>query len=213
MNIFKHLRHLIPSISLLISLSSCSERKVNQDVPTPKPVEHSTSIPTITYPNEQVIFHSINRGFRDRLDSAKNDLQRSAVVNDCNKARNLYFKDRKSRLHNWAGKVADISTGNNGDWAFIKIIGDVDGFPISYQTHFQRWSVWGEQSILVKGTKVYNQAAQLSIGENVIFSGKIIGSLFYAISEDNAIDVESVMAPTIVLKFESVVPASSGRDQ
>jgi hypothetical protein len=151
----------------------------------------------------------MNQTFKEQLAAANNDLQRSRVVNECDKARTKFFKEKKSRLDNWIGKVMDISSESTGDWAFVKIVSDAAGFQISYQTHYQRWSRWGEKSVLNKGTKAYEQAAQLSVGETVTFSGKIIASLYYQYTEDNSIDVESVESPKIILKFDKITPINT----
>ena len=134
----------------------------------------------------------------------------SALANECDKARSKFFKEKKSRVNNWIGKIADIRNENKGAWAFLRIVSDAGGFPISYQTHYQRWPTWEENSILEKGTKTYQQVSRLSIGQVVSFSGTIIGSIYYSYREDKSIDIESVNSPKIILKFNNIVPFALG---
>jgi hypothetical protein len=204
-------KHFLLSFLLglvFILLPSCNKGKVEQPklsqkteaLPITKPA------PVIQYPKEQISFHETNLRYRNQLIAAKNDIQRSALVDECDKARTKFFKKKKSRLDNWVGKVADIRSENKGDWAFVKIVSDAAGFPIFYQTHYQRWPMWKDNSILIEGTKTYQQVFRLYVGEIVTFSGTIIGSLYYKYSEDKHIDFESVNSPSIILKFNDIVP-------
>ena len=201
--------------STFILLPSCTNRKVDQKALSQRieaaPITPPASV--IQYPAEQFTFHETNLRFRNQLHSAKNDIQRSAVVNECDKARSKFFKEKKSHLNNWVGKIADIRNENKGAWAFLRIVSEAAGFPIFYQTHYQRWPTWKENSILEKGTKTYQQVSRLSIGQIVSFSGTIIGSLYYSYSEDKSIDLESVNSPKIILKFNNVIPFAFGNKE
>ena len=84
----------------------------------------------------------------------------------------------KSRVNNWVGKIAEIRNENKGAWTFLRINSDAAGFAISYQTHYQRWPSWKENSIIEKGTKPFQQASKLSVGQIVIFSGTFVESVY-----------------------------------
>jgi hypothetical protein len=208
MNQTKHFLFPFLLSLIFVLLPSCNKGKVDQTkLPQASNVQPITKSPSlIQYPKEQISFHEINLRFQNQLGSAKNDVQRIAVVDECDKVRTKYFKQKQSRLDNWVGKVVDIRSENKGDWAFVKIVSDAAGFPIFYQTHYQRWPMWKENSILNKGTKTYQQVLRLSVGDIVTFSGTIIGSLHYAFSENNSIDIESVQSPRIILKFNNITP-------
>jgi hypothetical protein len=201
--------------SIFILLPSCTNRKVDQKALSQRieaaPITPPASV--IQYPAEQFTFHETNLRFRNQLRSANNDIQRATVVNECDRARSKFFKEKKSRLNNWVGKIADIRNENKGAWAFLRIVSEAAGFPIFYQTHYQRWPTWKENSILEKGTKTYQQVSRLSIGQIVSFSGTIIGSLYYSYSEDKSIDLESVNSPKIILKFNNVIPFAFGNKE
>jgi len=201
--------------SILFLFFSCNNHKADQKPPSQK-IE-ATSIPppasVIHYPAEQISFHETNLRFRNQLSFAKNDIQRSTLVNECDKARSKFFKGKKPRVNNWVGKIVDIRNENKGAWAFLRIVSDAGGFPISYQTHYQRWPTWKENSILEKGTKTYQQVSRFSIGQIVSFSGTVIGSIYYSFSEDKSIDIESVNSPKIILKFNNIVPFALGNKE
>ncbi len=201
--------------SILILLPSCTNHKVDQKPPSQKIEAASITPPAsvLHYPAEQISFHETNLRFRNQLSFAKNDIQRSALVNECDKERSKFFKEKKSRVNNWIGKIADIRNENKGAWAFLRIVSDAGGFPISYQTHYQRWPTWKENSILEKGTKTYQQVSRFSIGQIVSFSGTIIGSIYYSYSEDKSVDIESVNSPKIILKFNNIVPFALGNKE
>lgn len=195
-----------------ILLSSCNTRKADQKALSQERDEEpiSLSVPLVQYPEEQIFFHATNLRFLSQLKLAKNDGQRVTVINECDNARSKFFKEKKMRLNNWVGKIADIRKENKGAWFFLRIVSEAAGFTISYQTHYQRWPAWKENSILEKGTKTYQQVSQLSIGQNVTFSGTIVGSLLYSYNEDKIVDLESVSSPKIILKFNDINPYTSG---
>ena len=167
---------LTPILVLFLVLHSCNTGKDEPRTEVPSVV---TAVPSIPYATDQTSFHEANLRFRDQLNLAKNDIQRSQLVNECDKARTKFFKDKASRIDNWIGKIEDIKSENNGEWAFVKIASDAAGFPISYQTHFERWSEWGDKSLLKKGTRSFQQVAQLSPESHRITSISIPKSRFF----------------------------------
>ncbi len=201
-------RFLFPLVIILlfISISSCNKHKADKKITSETTEEEPIAQPVtvVQYPAEQILFHQINLHFRNQLIPAKNSIQQFAIANECDKVRTKFFKERKFQLNNWVGKVVDISSENKGAWAFVRIASDAGGFPIFYQTHYQRWPLWNENSILTKGTKVYQQVFHLHIGDMVTFSGTIVGSLYYKYSADKSIDIESVNSPKIILKFDNI---------
>jgi hypothetical protein len=64
----------------------------------------------------------------------------------------------------------------------------------------------GNENILKKGTKTYEQVTRLSIGEMVSFSGTTVGSSYYKYDNYISIDVESVYSPKIIVKFNEIAP-------
>ena len=185
---------------------SCNSRKVDQKPLPQKIAAEPVSKPAAVaqYPEEQVSFHENNLRLRNLLISAKDDVQRSAVIVECDKARTKFFSGKRFRLKNWVGNIAEIRIENKGAWAFLRIVGNAADFPISYQTHYQPWPSWEENSILTKGTKTFQQVTRMSVGDMVTFSGRIIGSLYY--KEEKTIDLESVRSPKIILKFDTITP-------
>src|SRR5208282_5026488 len=100
--------------SILFLFFSCNNHKADQKPPSQK-IE-ATSIPppasVIHYPAEQISFHETNLRVRNQLSFAKNDIQRSTLVNECDKARSKFFKGKKPRVNNWVGKIVDIRNEN-----------------------------------------------------------------------------------------------------
>gem|GEM_PF-6984306 len=88
----------------------------------------------------------------------------------------------------------------------MRIVSDAAGFTISYQTHFQRWPTWKNNSIIEKGSKTYQQASRLSAGQMVTFSGTFIESIYYKFSETKTLDLASISSPKIILRFDDLVP-------
>jgi len=131
------------------------------------------------------------------------------VVAECDKSRSKFFKERKSRVSNWVGRIAEIRSENKGAWTFLRIVSDAAGFSISYQTHYQRWPAWKSNSILEKGSKPYQQASRLSAGQMVSFSGRFIENLYYKFNETKSVDLECVSAPKIIVRFSDLAPLAA----
>ena len=115
-----------------ISLPSCNHRKPDQPTALEEtgPGPAAATPPSIQYPPDQLLFHQTNLRFQDQVRSAKNDSQRSAAVEECDKSRSKFFSMSKSRVNNWVGKIAEIRNENKGAWTFLRINSDAAGFAI-----------------------------------------------------------------------------------
>lgn len=166
--------------SIFILFPSCKTHKAGEGIAADDSGADRIPIsaPSVQYPAEQMLFHQANLRYREQLTLAKNDAQRSEAVDGCDKSRSKFFKERKLRVSHWVGKIAEVRNENKGAWMFLRIVSDAAGFIISYQTHYQRWPTWKQNSIVEKGSKSYQQASKLSVGQMVSFSGTFIESLY-----------------------------------
>jgi len=79
---------------IFIVLPSCNTRKPEQKAASDDIDSDRIPItaPSVRYPAEQLLFHQSNLRFREQLSLAKNDGQRSAAVDECDKSRLEFFK-------------------------------------------------------------------------------------------------------------------------
>jgi len=171
----------------------------------------SPSQPSISasYPSDQIAFHSLNRPYPARYRSGSNEIQKSAIFNECNKARKDFLKNSKFRVIDWIGKITSIGTDQGGDVAHVQIESNAAGFTISYKTWNNRLSDLFTESMLKKGSKVYNQVGQLSEGSLVKFSARFIDSQEKGIEEASMTEQGTVDAPEFIVKFDGILPYSS----
>ena len=203
--------NLLPFLlSMLLLLPSCSrhnegEKGLSQDADDYRAMSQA---PGIQYPSDQITFHQTNLHFRYELQSATTDAQRSAILDECDKARTKFFKERKKHIDNWIGRIAEVRNENKGAWTFLRIVSEAGMLLVSYQTHYQRWPTWKDNSVIDKGTKPYQQVAHLGVGQLVTFSGVFVESIYDKYSETKTLDLPSVNSPSVVIKFNSITPYS-----
>jgi hypothetical protein len=204
-------KHLLIFLCIVALFPSCSRHKegdkaLSRDADDERAMAQA---PGIQYPSDQMTFHQTNLHFRYELHSATTDAQRSAILDECDKARAQFFKERKKRIDNWVGKIAEVRNENKGAWTFLRIVSEAGMLPVSYQTHYQRWPTWKENSVIDKGTKPYQQVAHLVPGQTVTFSGTFVESIYDKYTETKVLDLPSVNSPSVVIKFISIAPLSS----
>lgn len=158
----------------------------------------------IMYPSVQEAFHNLNKSFPGQYESAINEIQKSSIFNSCNEARRKFAKENKLIIKDWIGEINRISTKQGGDIDSVKIVSKASGFKIAYETH--PGSIVAINTILPKGSKVYNQLAQLETGQLVKFSAKFILDEKRGISEISVTEKGCVDFPYLEVYFDDIVP-------
>jgi len=203
------------AIVIIVSISAFHDEDSQQDTREPSPTQHKkqkgsqSSVQRkqqdkIPFPVKQLKFHNLNEPFKYMYKHASNEIQKSAVFNDCNKTRGKYLVNQSLRFNNWIGELIDISTDQGGDVASIRIRSDAADFRIYYQTHNNRLSDSGVNSLLRKGTAIYNQLSEINEYEYVLFSGSFVPDNEKGIKERSITEKGCVSEPEFIIRFTSV---------
>ncbi|MBI4546861.1 MAG: hypothetical protein HY707_02700 [Ignavibacteriae bacterium] len=152
--------------------------------------------------SNQLSFHSIQAGFPRQYEKAKNEIQKSAIFNTCNKARRDFLIKGNYTVVDWIGTITNIKTDQGGDFAHVEINSNLGGFKVTYMNE-SLYSIF-ETTLLKKGTTIYNQVAELTVGQKVRFSGRFIPSEDRGVKEISLTEKGCVDAPEFILSFDEI---------
>jgi hypothetical protein len=119
---------------------------------------------------QQQQFLSIISDFAQKYDAAPNDMAKGALRPQRAKAICALLKDLT--IKDWVGTVSKLSSNNEGKG--VLVIG------LNEQTRVQTWnnalSDISDKTLIQPGTALHEAAVQLSEGQRVVFSGRLISS-------------------------------------
>ena len=151
---------------------------------------------------DQYLFHVKLKDFASRYKSAPNEMKKSKVSREMrafckSHLGNLSFKG-------WKGVIKYIGTTEGGDKAYITIRAAHAGKRVAYQTWNNQLSDMMTNSMLSLNSKVYKQVEELSIGDNVIFSGCFYRDNDREVNEQSMTEEGWVTDPEFTIKFKDV---------
>lgn len=155
----------------------------------------------------QLEFHSMQANFPRQYDAAKNEIQKSAVFNACNLARRDFLRKGGYVVIGWSGTIAEIRTDQGGDVAHVEIKSNLRGFQVMYMNE-PILSIF-PSTLLKKGTRVYNQVAELTVGQKVRFSGRFLPHPERGVWELSLTEKGCVDAPEFILAFDDIEAESA----
>ena len=156
--------------------------------------------PEVAMPeNEKQFINAVEKyvsGFRE----AKNELQESTLRDQ---RKNEIAKTISGRMvSSWVGKINQLETNTEGK-AILSI-------KISPNIEIKTWnnalSDINSNTLIAKGSKLYNSLFELSRGQQVEFSGSFFSSQSDYIEETSITIQGSMRSPEFLFKFKSVRP-------
>lgn len=153
----------------------------------------------------QASFLSLNYQYFQQYQLAKNDIKKSSAFNSCNQERRNFLSPSDYRVVNWTGRIVNIQTNQGGEKVHIKVESSFKNLIVAYLS--QPTISFSDQALIRKGTKVYNQVAQLSEGQLVKFSGTFFESSSRGIKEISMTESGCLSAPEFLFEFEDIQAA------
>ncbi|MGD1046640.1 MAG: hypothetical protein ABR936_15135 [Bacteroidota bacterium] len=150
----------------------------------------------------QMSFLSLNYQYSQQYQLAKNDIQRSSSFNSCNADRGNFLSRSDYCVVNWVGRIVSIQTDQGGDKVCIKVENIFKNMNVSYFS--QPTISFSDQALIRKGTKVYNQVAQLTESQLVKFSGRFFESSSRGIEETSLTESGCLNTPEFLFEFEDI---------
>ncbi|MCC6476823.1 hypothetical protein IT157_07170 [bacterium] len=161
----------------------------------------------INYPPDQRQFHQLNAVYPTRYEQAPNQIQKSAVFNECNSRRRGYYnKLQEGTFAEWIGEIESIGTDQGGGTAYLTIRSRAADFGVTYKTYNNSFSDSDDHTMLRKGSEVYNQAGELQEGSWVLFSGRFLPDKNRGMKEASLTELGCVDEPEFIIQFTKLKP-------
>ncbi len=149
-------------------------------------------------PNQET-FHNTLKGFSQEYRANSNEIQKSAVFR---KQRDYLLRTVPSgRISNWVGAIKSITTTKGGDFASVSIESEVADYQITYKTWNNRLSDISDHTMIPINSVVYNQLANLNVGEKVVFTAQMIKDRMDGYKEGSITEHGNVTDSEFIVKF------------
>ncbi len=153
-------------------------------------------------PQIQRNFESKRWTFYKSYDTAPNEIKKSSIWVAANKWTKSFANNNENFI-NWAGKIVRLETDQGGDYLYLSIVSSKDGFnKIYYKTWNNSLSDIGHNTVIKKGSTLYNQVANFKIGDFVKFSGEFIKSERKGLKEASLTEEGSLQEPEFIVRFK-----------
>jgi hypothetical protein len=150
-------------------------------------------------PTEQAEFQEARNSYYQSYEAAPNEIKKSDIFN-ASRTHTCSFKEKYGdTFNNWTGTVADISTDQGGDEILkFSIESDEQGVSVSYQ-----------QMGIKRGSPLYKQIAEFTIGQKVYFTFSFEDEAFSTnvkecFDEASLTELGSLREPEFRVTFKSI---------
>ena len=146
---------------------------------------------TLTMPDAQRRFIEVMQDFAARYKAEKNELRATKLVAARFEA--LEKIPKSAEFSGWYGQIAKMGTAEGKAWVVVKI----KEYPFTLKTWNNTMSDYKHQSLISQKSKVFDQLADLSEGDWVKMSGKVVG-------EGSATERGMMTDPEWIVRFSSI---------
>lgn len=133
-------------------------------------------------------------------DAAENDLQRGNVRLERDEA--ICSAIGSSKVSNWSGVVDDLGATSEG-FAYLKV---AIGRDITLETWNNEFSDLFDDTLVERGTGLYETLLGLQEGQIVTFSGEFIAGDGACLDTKNLTEFFAIERPEFVFRFTSIIP-------
>jgi hypothetical protein len=148
----------------------------------------------------QVAMTSLIVDYQSKYDAAENDLQQGNVRLERDEA--ICSAIGGSKVSGWSGVIDDLGATSEG-YAYLKI---AFGKNITLETWNNEFSDIFDDTLVERGTALYDILLNLKKGQVVTFSGEFIEGDGACLDTKNLSEYYAVNSPEFVFKFSSVKP-------
>jgi hypothetical protein len=182
----------------------CTTSQQNAASAPPADVSQNTPPPPASLapplPEAEADFISSVNAFRAQYENAANEFQKSTVRRERGNAIAEVVPSRS--ISGWVGTVAIMQTTSDGRGVLsIKL---PSGTPLSIETMNNSLSDIGDNTLIPQGSSLYNEIANLSVGDHVTFSGVFAPSNIDYVQEVSLTEEGSMTDPDFIFTFASV---------
>ncbi|MBQ7883271.1 MAG: zinc ribbon domain-containing protein [Phascolarctobacterium sp.] len=152
---------------------------------------------------DQIYFAYKLYDYKVAYNKADNNLQKSAVRGRQVEFLKQYFPNNK--FENWIGKVKEINSVENGNFASIEIECRVDDMVFGVATERFNIKLSGKQTLIDANSPLYNVVFNLQKGDTVEFSAFVIPNKESGLYLDNWVsEMLSVEKPEFIVQFTDI---------
>mgnify|MGYP007063418202 CR=1 FL=1 len=155
-------------------------------------------------PENQKSFENMRKSQYEKYTSSKNDIKRSNAFNDANDLSKNFYEENNGKIKDFTGQITTISTDQGGDYLHITVKSKLHGITISYKTFNNSFSDDQFNSLIKKGSDVYNKVAELEEGDYVYFSANMYKNKDRGIKEISMTERGSLSSPEFIVKFSDI---------
>lgn len=154
---------------------------------------------------QQQIFETKRAEFKNQYLAAKNDIKRSTIFNEAANWSKYFYEKIFDPDEYWYGKILQIRTDQGGTKAAVEIRSTANKIRIDYETDNALFTIY-DHLIIKKGSKLYNQLADLELDQFIKFKFKFEDGGNRGIFEKSITEYGSITEPEFVVKFISIEP-------
>ena len=154
--------------------------------------------------NTQKEFEEKRSSFFELYDNAVNDIQRSGIWLETNDWTSDFSKQNNRQVKKWFAEVYSLSTSQGGDYLSVTLVSEKFNIDIEYKTWSNRFSDSDDNTMIRKGSDIYESFSSLKEGDIVCFSGRLIRDREKGIRESSLTEYGSLSNPEFVMKFTDV---------
>lgn len=191
----------VATVSILAALASPDKSETKNaanNKPTQVDVVISTEVEFVA-PEKQRQFTSITASFEERFNATSNELQQN-VLRDERRDAVVSATGADENASGWVGTIKRLETNTEGK-AILSV-------RLSPNTSIQTWnnalSDFGSDTLIEKGTKLYNTLMGLEVGDRVEVSGRFFPSGQDGFQETSITLRGSMTDPEYLFKFSTV---------
>jgi hypothetical protein len=148
----------------------------------------------------QIAMNEVIAEYKGIFDAAENDLQRGNVRLERDEA--ICSAIGSGKVSNWSGVVEDLGATSEG-YAYLKV---AMGKNITLETWNNEFSDLFDDTLVERGTALYDTLLGLQEGQIVTFSGEFIGGDGSCLDTKNLTEFFAIERPEFVFRFTSVAP-------
>ena len=187
---------------IFIAFGSMDEESGDE---TAKKTEIETNkLKNFNVPENQKLFEDMRKSQHEKYNYSKNDIMRSKAFSEANDFSKKFYNDNNGKIVDFTGQITTISTDQGGDYLNITIKSKLHGLTVSYKTWNNSFSDEGFNSLIKKGSDVYNKVADLTEGDYVYFSAKLYKDRERGVEECSMSEIGSLSSPEFIVKFSDI---------
>jgi len=200
----KNIIALLSTVFFLFIAFGSLDDDENGDENAKKTEIETNKLKNFNVPENQKSFEHMRKSQHEKYISSQNDIMRSEAFNEANDFSKKFYDNNNGKIEDFTGQITTISTDQGGDYLNIVIKSKLHGLTVTYKTWSNSYSDEGFNSLIKKGSDVYNNVADLVEGDYVYFSAKMYKNRERGIEEISMSEIGSLRSPEFIVKFSDI---------